>query len=369
MVSEILAGGKFALRNWKALISTFAAAGAVFSVSVPTLLSSRAEAASPTNIAMYQGADREKRLAEGARKEKQLLVYTSAPVDDYAVVAAAFEKKYGIKVNVWRASSEKVVQRTVTEARANRFDVDIVDTNGPEMEALHREKIFQEVKSPYLSQLIPQAILPHRQWVGTRLNIFVQAYNTKLVKKEELPKTYADFLDPKWKGKLGIEAEDADWFAGVIAELGEAKGLQLFKDIVARNGLSVRKGHTLLTNLVASGEIPLALTVYNYKAEQLKNKGASIDWFVIPPAIARPNGIGMARKAPHPNAAALFYDFMLSDAQKLLLERDFVPTSKTVDTQLNKMPIKFVDPRVILDEGDKWLKLYDEIIAKQSKGS
>jgi iron(III) transport system substrate-binding protein len=193
------------------------------------------------------------------------------------------------------------------------------------------------------------------------------AYNTKLVKKEELPKTYQDLLNPKWKGKLGIEAEDADWFAGVISQLGEEKGLKLFRDIVSTNGLSVRKGHTLLTNLVASGEVPLSLTVYNYKAEQLKNKGAPLDWFVIPPAIVRPNGVAITRRAPHPHAAVLFFDFMLTDAQPILLERDFVPTSRKVNTPLNKMPLKFVDPKVILDENEKWTKLYDEIITKQSR--
>src|SRR5690606_37822180 len=104
--------------------------------------------------------------------------------------------------------------------------------------------------------------------------------------------------------------------------LGEKEGLQLFRDIVAKNGLSVRKGHTLLTNLVASGEVPLSLTVYNYKAEQLKNKGAPIDWFTISPAIARANGVAMAKGAPHPNAAVLFFDFMLSDGQEILLKRD-----------------------------------------------
>lgn len=354
---------------WQFSRDILAAVAAIILIAAAAASALPAYAASAAEIASYQGSDRDKRLSEGGRKERQLLIYTSAPVDDMAVLTAAFEKKYGIKANVWRASSEKVVQRALTEARSGRFDVDIIETNGPELEILHREKFLQEVKSPYLSQLIPQAIMPHREWVGTRLNIFAHGYNTKLVKKEELPKTYADLLHPRWKGRLGIEAEDADWFAGVISELGEAQGLKLFRDIVARNGLSVRKGHTLLTNLVASGEIPLALTVYNYKAEQLKNKGATIDWFVIPPAIARANGVAMSKKAPHPHAAVLFYDFMLSDAQALLLERDFVPTSKTVDTKLNKVPLKFVDPRVILDEMDKWTKLYDEIIAKQSKSN
>ncbi|HZR67655.1 MAG TPA: extracellular solute-binding protein [Burkholderiales bacterium] len=325
------------------------------------------DAKSASAIAQYQGADRARRVLQGAKKEGELRVYTSAPADDYAVFSAAFEKKYGVKVRVWRASSEKVQQRGVTEARAGRFDVDIFDTNGPEMESLHREKILQEVKSPYLADLIPQAIMPHREWVGTRLNIFALAYNTRLVKKDELPKRWEDLLDPRWKGRLGIEAADEDWFAGVVGQLGEQRGLKLFRDIAARNGFSVRKGHTLLTQLVAAGEVPLALTVYNYKAEQLKQKGAPIDWFVIPPAIARPNGIGMARRAPHPNAAVLFYDFMISDAQFLLLERDFVPTSRKIKTKLNQFPLKFVDSSDMLDHFAKWSKLYEEIITRQGR--
>ena len=319
------------------------------------------------DIATYQGADRTQRLIEGAKKEGMLTLYNSAPVDDMAVVTAAFEKKYGVKVRVWRASSENIVQRAVAEARAGRFEADIFETNSPEVEALHREKLLQEVKSPYLADLIPQAIPPHREWIGTRLNIFSFAYNAKLVRKDELPKTFEDLLHPRWKGRLGIEASDLDWFAAVIGELGEAKGLKLFRDIVTANGISVRTGHTLLTNLVVSGEVPLALTVYNYKAEQLKNNGAPIDWFVIPPAFARPQSVGLARRAPHPHAAVLFFDFMLTDAQELLVKRDFIPTSKKISTPLSKVPFKFIDPKVVLDEKDKWSSLYKEIIIQQSR--
>ena len=340
-------------------------------VSLIGLTGSAAFAADPllsASIATYTGADRMQRLIDGAKKEGEITIYTSAPSDDMTALTAAFEKKYGIKAKVWRASSEKVLGRGITEARGNRFDADVYETNGPELEALHREKLLQEVKSPHLADLIPQAILPHGEWVSTRINIFSAAYNPKLIKKEELPKTYQDLLNPKWKGKLGIEAEDADWFAGVVADIGEEAGLKLFRDIVATNGLSVRKGHTLLTNLVASGEVPLALTVYNYKAEQLKNKGAPIDWFVIGKnAIARPNGIGVARKSPHPHAAVLFYEFCITDAQQIFLQRDFVPTSKKIDSPLTKIPLKFVDVKTSLDDDAKWTKLYTEIITKQSK--
>jgi iron(III) transport system substrate-binding protein len=340
--------------NRRILKTVAAAATAIF-----------AAAALGQTPADYQGADREQRLVAGAKKEGELSLYTSAQADDIGAVAKAFEAKYGVKVQMWRAGSEKVMQRAITEARGGRYTVDVVETNGPEMEALSREKILQAVKSPHHADLIPAAMRPHGEWVGTRLNVFALAYNTKKVKKDELPKSYADLADPRWKGRLGIEADDQDWLAGVLAQMGD-KGVQVFRDIVKTNGISVRRGHTLLTQLVASGEVPLALTVYNYKAEQLKNQGAPIDWFVIGKAPARANGVGVARRAPHPHAALLFYDFEIGEeAQRILAKRDFVPTNKKVDTPLNKVALEIVDPKAMIDDHDKWTKLYEELFLKQ----
>ncbi|MDB5880317.1 MAG: fbpA 2 [Ramlibacter sp.] len=320
------------------------------------------------DLAQYTGADRMQKLIDGAKKEGALSIYTSAQSDDMGPLLAAFEKKYSVKTEVWRAGSEKVLQRAVTEARANRFTLDVVETNGPELESLHREKIFQAIKSPSHANLMPEALHPHGEWVGTRLNVFVQGYNTKAVKKEELPKTWQDLLDPRWKGRLGIEQEDQDWLAGVAQILGEPQAVKLFKDVVARNGMSVRKGHTLLTQLVQSGEVPFALTVYNYKVEQLRQKGAPIDWLSIGPAIARPNGVGVARQAPHPHAALLFYEFEIGEeGQKILASRDFVPTNTKVPSTMAKQPMKFVDAAMMLDAGDKWTNLYQEIFAVKAR--
>jgi iron(III) transport system substrate-binding protein len=314
------------------------------------------------------GADRMQKLVDAARREGELTLYTSTPVDDMKVMTDAFERKYGVKTKVWRASSEKVLQRAVAEARAGRFDADVYDTNGPELEALVRERMLLPISSPALADLLPEAVFPHRAWVGARLVIFAFAYNTNLVKKSELPSSYEGFADPRWKGKLAIEADDADWFATVSGLLGERDAERLFRAIVANNGVSLRKGHTLLANLVAAGEVPLALTVYNYKAEQLKSKGAPIDWFVLPPAIARVNGLAVSARAPHPNAAMLWFEFVLGvEGQRLLLTREFVPTNRRVETTLNRFPLRFVDSAAVLDESAKWEKRYADIFGGQPR--
>jgi iron(III) transport system substrate-binding protein len=319
-------------------------------------------------LATYDGPDRLARIIDAAKREGELTIYTSTPVDDFRVLTDAFERAYGIRTNVWRASSEKVVQRALVEARANRFDADVFETNGPELEALVKEKLLTPVSSPSLEALVAEATPPHRAWAGTRLLVFALAYNTNLVRKEDLPASYDALADPKWRGKLGIEAEDYDWLATVSGLLGEARATALFRRIVEVNGVSVRKGHTLLTNLVASGEVPFALTVYNYKAEQLKTKGAPIDWFVLAPAIARVNGVAVAARAPHPNAALLFYEFELGrEGQQLLATRDFVSTRRDIDSPLRRFPLRIVDSKAAVEHAKQWESRFTDIFLRPAK--
>jgi iron(III) transport system substrate-binding protein len=317
---------------------------------------------SASDIALYEGPDRLQRLIDGAKREGELTLYTSALAEDLGPLIEGFEKKYGIRTTQWRAGSEAVLNRALQESRAGRFTVDVIETNGPELESLHREQVLQQVKSPHHADLVPPALRDHGEWVGTRLNVFVQAYNTKLVRKEDLPASWADLTDPKWKGKLAIEQEDSDWLSSVFATLGEEQAEKLFRQVVATNGMSVRKGHSLLAQLVASGEVPMALTVYSYKAEQLRREGTPVDWFTIGTAIARPNGVAVARRAPHPHAAVLFYDFELSEeGQRLIAQREFVPTNRRVETPFSKAPMTFIDARVVIDEYDKWKDLFAEL--------
>jgi iron(III) transport system substrate-binding protein len=322
--------------------------------------------AQDASLLRYDGPDRARKLVAAAQQEGSFLLYTSFAEKDLPPLTIAFEKKYGVKVKVWRAHSETVLQRTLTEAAARRYEVDAIHSSALEMETLHREKILQAVTSPHSAELIAGALRPHGEWVATYLSVWVQTYNTNLIRKEDLPRTFQDLLDPKWKGKLGIEANVPEWYSTVVLNMGEEKGIKFFRDLVGRNGVSVRSGHSLLNNMVAAGEVPLALTVYNFMAEAARRKGAALDWFVLEPAVARMSGIGIARRAPHPNAALLFYDFMLStEAQELLVSMEYAPTHAKVPSPLATQRFTLVDPAVALDESDKWAKSFEEVILKR----
>ena len=320
-------------------------------------------------IALYDGADRQSKLIEGAKKEGALTLYATTPIEYLRVIIAGFESKYGVNVNLWRSRSENVLQRIVSEARGGKPAFDVVECITPPMEALRKEGLLQRVSAPVHSELQPWALPAHREWAATQLYMFVQSYNTDKVKKEELPKTYADLLDPKWKGKLSMEASDHEWFAETIKQMGQAKGdkqagEKFWRDLVAGNGLQLRTGHSLLNNLVGAGEVPLALTVYNSDPETLKKKGSPIDWFVIEPAIAIPNGVGVSRNAPHPHAAVLFYEYILSEeAQQVLAKIGYVTSQKKIPFTFSK-PLKVLDPAVLLEEFNQSSALFEQIVVK-----
>jgi len=318
-------------------------------------------------IATYHGPDREKRLIEGAKKEGEMMLYASIPVADIAVLTEAFTKKYGIKVKAWRGDSEAMLQRVLNEAKARRYEVGVMVASSSALEPLSREKLLTEVKSPLLADLIPGSVAPNREWASVYLNTFVQAYNTNLVGKDELPKTYRDLAHPRWKGRLAVEAEDYDWFAQVVIGLGEAQGLKLFRDIVATNGISVRRGHSVMNNLIAAGEIPLGLSAYGFLAEQAKLKGAPLDWFIIPPLLARPTVAGVSRYAPQPHASVLFYDFLISDAQPILASRQFVSPSKKIESPFTRGPLQLIDSVEMLDNAQRWQELFQSIIIKAAR--
>ena len=320
------------------------------------------------SAALDEGAGRSARLAADAKREGSLSLYASMAEKDLIRLVSEFERRYGIKVKVWRSGKNNVLRRAITEARAGRFEVDVVHNPSPEMELLHREGLLQEVRSPYARELIPEAVAPHREWAGPRVYIFVQAYNTNRVAPNELPKTFTDLLDPRWKGRIAIEAKEQEWFFTLVREMGGEQGLKFFRELVARNGLTVRNGNALLNNLVVAGEVPFALTLYSYLPEQSRKSGAPVGWIALAPTVAYTDGIGVMKRAPHPHAAVLFYDFVLSDGQALLEELNHVISHRRNEPNLRKFDLKFIDIDAVLADYDRWTRIFEDTIYGRSAG-
>ena len=312
-------------------------------------------------VYMYKGADRDARLLERAKQEGSVSFYTSMAPTEAGPLTEAFEKRTGIKVQMWRGLSDGIVQRVLTESRGRRHAVDVIETNGPEMETLAREGVLSEFFSPHIADLPPALLTRHGMWVPDRLNFFVVAYNPRKFKPEDMPKTFEGFLDPKWKGRIAIEATDAEWMGGIVKVWGEARGMDFFRKL-AEMKPDVRKGHVLLVQLIASGEIDVGLTAYFANAESFKKRGAPVDWAAVEPVLARPQGVGVARNAPRPHAALLFADFMLSrEAQEMMAKMGRAPVSRLVKSESSPTNYVMSDPSVVLDENEKWTGLWDRL--------
>jgi iron(III) transport system substrate-binding protein len=327
-----------------------------------------AKAQTPAGPAHLTGPDRTARLIAGAKKEGTLTLYSSLPTPVMTDVIGAFTKKYAVKVSLWRGGSEEIMQRVITEARGQHAAVDVIETAGPNIEAISREKLLQPVETPVVSELIPEAVVRGRPWIVSRLSVFTIVYNTNAVKRSDAPKNYTDLNDPKWKGRLGVESDDDNWLMTASEALGGESGLNLFREIARNNGISVRKGHSLLANLVSSGEIAVALDSYVDEAAGLKQAGAPIETVFAPPVVAMPTAVGMARRAPHPYAAMLFMDYFLSeDGQKILASHNVVPANTKVQRLPPGVKLVFMDAGKYLDESAKWAKTYKDVFVTRGR--
>ncbi len=313
-------------------------------------------------VYLYEGGDRAQRLAERARQEGTLVLYTSLATSESVPLTRAFDKKYGVKVELWRSLSDQVVQRVLNEARARRHNVDVVETNGPQLEALARERVTARFFSPYIADIPAWGVPAHRMWISDRVDFFVVAFNTAKVRREELPATYEGFLDPQWRGRIGIEATDQEWLAGLAKHWGEKRALEFFRRLAAMKP-DVRKGHVLLSEMVAAGEVPVSLTNYASNADSMKRRDKPIDWKPVEPVIGRPQALGLAANAPHPNAALLFADFLLSpEGQQLFSSMGRFPSSQKVKSSIGAFPYLMLDPMTLIDEDEKWLKFWNELV-------
>ncbi len=318
-----------------------------------------------------QGASTEKeKILEGAKKEGKLVLYTGMDIEEAGIFLSEFGKKYPfIKPEMFRSSGEKVLTRFMIESRANTHRADIFQTSIIQVYQLKNEGLLKKYISAE-SAVYPEGFKdPEGYWNAFYLLTYVIGYNTNLVSPKEAPTSYGDLLNPKWKGKIGLETEEYQWFYHLLKIMGKEKGMEYMKNL-ARQDLQLRKGHTLLAQLIAAGEIAMAVVVYGSRVDRMMSRGAPIDWVRFKgPTITSINAISIPDKAPHSNTARLFVDFVLSkEGQQILsgLRRiparpDVYPDPPRLTKGLNLYPAR---PEGLIETYNDTVAQFDKIFIK-----
>jgi iron(III) transport system substrate-binding protein len=316
-----------------------------------------------------RGQERTSQLVAAAEPEGSLAIYTSNT--DIDKVVDGFKEKYPkIKVNVYRANSETVLQRVLQEQKAGFYGNDILETNAGELDITARDGYLADYRSEYRDKVRKDG--QRKDWTASRFNVFVIGWNTKLVKPGEEPRSLEELADPKWKGRISMELSDVDWFTtmyGYYQRQGrsDAQIRDLFARIAAN--AKVVKGHTVQGDLLAAGQFAVAVSAYSHTIDKLAHQGAPVSWHPatgapVQPLVTRPNGVAMMRAAKHPAAAMLFVDYELTDTQAIFAKAfrvGSVPTAKDPLAGLSTIP---VPDDQLLAESKKWDDLYAEIVQR-----
>ena len=258
-------------------------------------------------------------LIERAKKEGTFLLYTSMNVPDVNQLFDGFRKKYPfIAPKSYTTRSAALLQRIVTEAQAGRSLADVVQGNAFTLYLLAKKGLTQPYPSPEAKSFPASFRDPAGHWVAAYLQFNVIGYNTRQVAKSAAPKGYADLLDPKWKGKMGMDDKQYIWFDGILKVMGQERGLAYMKRLATQE-IHFRSGNTLLANLLAAGEFGVLINARPEGIDELSQKGAPVEWVAPKPTTANLLPVAVAANPQHPNAARLFMDYILSEeGQKTL---------------------------------------------------
>lgn len=310
------------------------------------------------------------KLVEGAKKEGAMLFYFSMTVPEGDGLLKKFQEKYPfIKVGMYRSGSESMLPRIVAEDKAKKYLFDVVALPTLTTEVLKRKNLLAKYISPQGKFFQETFKDPDGYWVAAYYQLSLMAYNTKLVSPREAPKTYEDLLARQWKGKIGMDTGAFDWFSSILKIMGEEKGLQYMKRLSDQN-IKFRSGRTLNCQMVAAGETSLAVPVHNNRVDMMKAQGAPIEYVFFEPLISDFITPSISAHAPHPNAAKLFVDFLLSvEGQEIIASYYRLPARDDVDSRVPRAKAKGLkllpfDPGII-DHFDRYVKLYREVLMKK----
>ena len=340
-------------------------ASEVFAGSAPMTVS---------QLALYQGADREKILIEGAKKEGQLTFYNSHTW--FRTFVKDFEKKYPfIKVSEWRNDSKNVLRRMLEESKSARSLVDVVETTPETMGVLKRDGLLQEYHSPearyYPDELKPKGksgffYLPDRETYSSL------GFNTALIPTAAAPRSLKDLLDPKWKGKMAITSTSTGvrWIGSTLDNLGREYLEKMAEQEVRVQDMAA----AALLGLVVSGEVPLSPTIFDANVMTAKEKGAPVEWRPLEPVVTNVGSSGLSPKAPNPHAALLFLDFLHSkEGQLLMMKGGLWSPREDIGTVDQKFKKNYLDEKYSLEEMEvkysQWETLMRQLFIGKGRGS
>jgi iron(III) transport system substrate-binding protein len=294
-------------------------------------------------------------VEESAKAESEVVLYSSLNNEQIVTLIDAFKKKYpSVKPSFYRATSERVLQRAITEARAGRFAVDVVTSAGFQVQLLKGAGLTQRFVPPEASAYDDGFKDRDGHWINVHSLLNTMAYNTQLVAPNEAPKRYDDLLAPKWKGKIGVNLQDPEWYVNLQRRMGKEKARGLLRALAAQQP-GVRDGHNIAAQLLAAGEFHVVTNTYAHIAARIKGQGGPVQYVFDEPVITYLHPVALTKSAPHPNAGKLLMSFILSaDGQRMLRDQGRIPGHRDIDPKvfsLRQVKLQASDPALAKEYG------------------
>jgi iron(III) transport system substrate-binding protein len=273
-------------------------------------------------------------LIAGARKEGKLVIYASAATQQLQMYLAGFNKRYPfLQTEYFRTDKQKLVTRVLLEEQAKQRIADVVHTSVIETHILKKRGALSRYVPAESASYPSQYKDPEGFWTSVYASGTLMGFNTRQVKRGDAPKIYEDLLNPKWKNSMGIDNTKVEWFSMLL----KLKGRGFMEKLAAQNA-QVMAGNTNLLNLLAAGEFGIMAGVYEYSVDNLKTKGAPVDWIGLEPVITYTVAASLASQPPHPFAAKLFIEWLLTrEGQEVINQYGRVPIRDDIDSKYGKL--------------------------------
>jgi iron(III) transport system substrate-binding protein len=313
-------------------------------------------------------------LIDGAKKEGEVVWYTTQIISQLVrPMSAAFERKYGIKVRSTRANSTELSVKIINESRAGRPQSDIFDGTSTVVVLKKEGYVLKWLPDP--AKAYPaQYKDPEGYWVANNLFFMTPGFNTSLVPRGSEPRSYEALLDPRWRGKMvwstSATSSGGPGFIGtVLTEMGEAKGMAYLRELAKQKVVNVAGAAREVLDQVIAGEYPLALQIFNHHTVISAKKGAPVDWIRMEPVTGTLSVLSVHKDAPHPNAAKLLADFIISgEGQQIFRAAEYLPADPTVPPltpsltpEGGKFRTHFFTPEQTEDQMPGWKKIHDDL--------